>query len=85
MTRDGRAPRPLNCFMTYRRDKHAQVMREQGHRCNNKFISKIIGDMWKLEPEEVKAAYKRKAAEGAKQHELAFPDYKYRPRSKQER
>ncbi|RKP25010.1 high mobility group box domain-containing protein, partial [Syncephalis pseudoplumigaleata] len=79
MTRDGRTPRPLNSFMTYRRDKHAQVMREQGSRCNNKYISKIIAEMWKREPAHVKEYYKKKADLGLEQHKKLYPDYKYRP------
>lgn len=49
---------------------------------SNPQISKIIGEKWANEAPEVKAQWKRKAAEEAERHKQRHPDYRYAPKRK---
>ncbi|KAI9003643.1 high mobility group box domain-containing protein, partial [Gaertneriomyces semiglobifer] len=71
--------RPANSWILYRQEKHPIVLSQHAGITNNE-ISKIVAEMWKNEPEEVKAVYKNRAEEERKRHRLMFPDYKYAPR-----
>ncbi|KAJ3185779.1 hypothetical protein HDU85_001141 [Gaertneriomyces sp. JEL0708] len=73
------AKRPANSWILYRQEKHPIVLSQHAGITNNE-ISKIVAEMWKNEPEEVKAVYKNRAEEERKRHRLMFPDYKYAPR-----
>lgn len=46
----------------------------------NPDISKIIGELWREEPEEVKNYWKRLAEEEKARHQRQYPQYKYQPR-----
>ncbi|CAG8636509.1 9930_t:CDS:1, partial [Racocetra fulgida] len=48
-----RIPRPPNAFILYRRAKQLEVTREHGNISNGK-ISKILGNLWRNESEDVK-------------------------------
>jgi len=77
-------PRPQNCFIIYRREKH-QIISAKNPGIANNDISKIIAKMWKEEPPEVKEIYHNRAKEEAKRHMLANPGYKYTPRASKNR
>jgi len=77
-------PRPQNCFIIYRREKH-QIISAKNPGIANNDISKIIAKMWKEEPPEVKEIYQNRAKEEAKRHMLANPGYKYTPRASKNR
>ncbi|KAJ3279600.1 hypothetical protein HK104_001306 [Borealophlyctis nickersoniae] len=67
--------------MTFRMDKQHEVLaRHPG--ANNKDVSKIVGEMWRAAPEEVKDYYRKKAEQGRKEHMSRYPDYKYTPTKK---
>ena len=46
----------------------------------NPDISKIIGEKWRLEPDEVKNSWKKLAEEEKARHQRQYPDYRYQPR-----
>ncbi|KAJ1980636.1 slightly ste11-like protein [Dimargaris verticillata] len=73
-------PRPRNAFIIYRQEKHQHVAQACPPNTPNKEISKIIGDMWKNEPEVVKTEYHRQAEQEKKNHATMYPGYKYCPR-----
>lgn len=77
-------PRPQNCFIIYRREKH-QIISAKNPGIANNDISKIIAKMWREEPPEVKEIYHNRAKEEAKRHMLANPGYKYTPRASKNR
>jgi len=77
-------PRPQNCFIIYRREKHQLISAKNPGIANND-ISKIIAKMWREEPPEVKEIYHNRAKEEAKRHMLANPGYKYTPRASKNR
>ncbi|KAF9770373.1 hypothetical protein IL306_012106 [Fusarium sp. DS 682] len=47
---------------------------------SNPDISKIIGEQWKEEPQEVKDNWKALADEEKQRHQQQYPDYRYQPR-----
>nr|APB08803.1 mating type protein [Neofusicoccum kwambonambiense] len=72
-------PRPMNCFIIYRKEKHASVVAANPGLHNND-ISKIIGRMWKAETNATKEIFKAKAEKLNKEHAAANPNYRYTPR-----
>ena len=48
-------------------------------------VSKIISDMWRQEPDHVKAKYERMAEQAKAEHRMMYPNYKFSPESKQEK
>lgn len=85
--RKGRIPRPLNCFMIYRKAFSERIKRWSSiHRANACLISSIAGDGWRLEPADVKEHYVSLASQERKHHAIAFPNYTFAPnRSTQKR
>ncbi|KAK5111906.1 hypothetical protein LTR62_004638 [Meristemomyces frigidus] len=79
-----RVPRPPNAFIIYRKDWHPRIVAENPGLHNNA-ISVILGNQWRHESEAVRAAYKQKADEVKRQHELAHPEYQYQPRKPSEK
>lgn len=72
-------PRPPNAFILYRKSKQAEIV--SVHRgISNNDVSRIIGQMWKSENEEVKEEYQRAAETIKIEHRLQYPNYRYRPR-----
>ncbi|KAI9227923.1 MAG: high mobility group box domain-containing protein, partial [Piptocephalis tieghemiana] len=71
--------RPLNSFMTYRKVKQHEVIR-QNPSVDNRDISRIVAQWWRSEPASVKEHYKRLADQGKREHLLKYPGYKYAPR-----
>ncbi|KAG5917023.1 hypothetical protein E4U42_007410 [Claviceps africana] len=72
-------PRPRNAFILYRQHHQSQVTAENP-KLSNPEISKIIGDKWKHEGEEVKENWKKLAEEEKQRHQHQYPNYRYQPR-----
>ncbi|RDA85139.1 hypothetical protein CP532_1566 [Ophiocordyceps camponoti-leonardi (nom. inval.)] len=80
----GKVKRPLNAFLLYR--KHVIVFIKktflaEENKNNQQVVSRICGDSWKMETDEIKAKFKRLAQEEKKMHGEAFPGYKYTPKT----
>ncbi|KAF3768416.1 hypothetical protein M406DRAFT_44005 [Cryphonectria parasitica EP155] len=76
-------PRPPNPFIIYRAAHHRTVS-EAHPDASNIEISKKIGRQWQSESEEVRDAYRKKAADIKAAFMIAHPDYKYHPRKSSE-
>ncbi|KUI55282.1 Repressor of filamentous growth 1 [Cytospora mali] len=74
-----KVPRPRNAFILYRQHHQAGVVLKYPGLANPD-ISKIIGELWREEPEEVKNYWKRLAEEEKARHQRQYPQYKYQPR-----
>nr|AVP71792.1 MAT1-2-1 [Juglanconis sp.] len=74
-----RIPRPPNPFIIYRAAHHKTVADAHPEASNNE-ISKKIGRQWQNESEEVRDAYRAKAAEIKAAFIQIHPGYKYKPR-----
>ncbi|KAK4122852.1 hypothetical protein N657DRAFT_539986, partial [Parathielavia appendiculata] len=74
-----KVPRPRNAFILYRQHHQAHVV-QQNPGLANPEISKIIGEQWRLEPEERKSQWKLLAEEEKQRHQRTYPDYRYQPR-----
>ncbi|KAH7157027.1 hypothetical protein EDB81DRAFT_881314 [Dactylonectria macrodidyma] len=72
-------PRPRNAFILYRQHHQAQVV-AQNPNLSNPEISKIIGEQWKDESEDIKNNWKGLAEEEKLRHQRQYPDYRYQPR-----
>ncbi|KAG6009260.1 hypothetical protein E4U21_002864 [Claviceps maximensis] len=72
-------PRPRNAFILYRQHHQSQVTAENP-KLSNPEISKIIGDKWKHESEDVKENWKKLAEEEKQRHQHQYPNYRYQPR-----
>nr|APB08806.1 mating type protein [Neofusicoccum eucalyptorum]APB08807.1 mating type protein [Neofusicoccum eucalyptorum]APB08808.1 mating type protein [Neofusicoccum eucalyptorum] len=72
-------PRPMNCFILYRKEKHPSVVAANPGVHNNE-IAKTIGRMWKAETRATKELYKAKAEQLSKDHAAAHPHYRFAPR-----
>ncbi|KAK4108654.1 hypothetical protein N656DRAFT_690923, partial [Canariomyces notabilis] len=59
-TPEPKVPRPRNAFILYRQHRQAGVV-QQNPGLANPEISKIIGELWRDEPEEHKIQWKRLA------------------------
>ncbi|EMR65965.1 putative hmg box protein [Eutypa lata UCREL1] len=78
-TKAPKVPRPRNAFILYRQHHQAQVAAEHPGLANPE-ISKLIGEQWREQPDDVKASWKRLAEEEKVRHRHQFPDYRYQPR-----
>ena len=47
---------------------------------SNPQISKILGERWAQESDEVKAQWKKLADEESKRHRQQYPDYRFQPK-----
>ncbi|KAJ4254866.1 slightly ste11-like protein [Fusarium torreyae] len=72
-------PRPRNAFILYRQHHQAQVV-SRNPNLSNPDISKIIGEQWKDESQEIKDNWKSLADEEKQRHQRQYPDYRYQPR-----
>ncbi|KAK7948511.1 uncharacterized protein PG986_009397, partial [Apiospora aurea] len=78
-TKAPKVPRPRNAFILYRQHYQAIVaIKNPG--LANPDISKLIGEQWREQPEEVKNSWKRLAEEEKVRHQRQYPDYRYQPR-----
>ncbi|KIW01082.1 uncharacterized protein PV09_07372 [Verruconis gallopava] len=78
---DPKIPRPRNAFILYRQH-HQQNIILQHRGLSNPEISKIAGQLWQAEPEEVKNTWKAFAEEEKARHAQQYPDYRFQPRHK---
>ncbi|KAI1845408.1 hypothetical protein JX266_008503 [Neoarthrinium moseri] len=78
-TKAPKVPRPRNAFILYRQHHQAQVAAEHPGLANPD-ISKLIGEQWREQPEDVKSSWKRLAEEEKARHQRQYPDYRYQPR-----
>uniref|UniRef100_A0A0P0CNF9 MAT2 n=1 Tax=Hypocrella siamensis TaxID=696354 RepID=A0A0P0CNF9_9HYPO len=69
----------LLAFILYRQHHQSQVTAENP-KLSNPEISKIIGDKWKHESEDVKDNWKKLAEEEKQRHQHQYPNYRYQPR-----
>ncbi|RIA80444.1 high mobility group box domain-containing protein, partial [Glomus cerebriforme] len=75
----GRITRPQNAFILYRKDLQDKIKNENPQ-ADFKEISKIAGNRWKNEADQVKNNYTLLATLGGLVHQDLFPNYKYQPR-----
>ncbi|KAI8096255.1 uncharacterized protein BX664DRAFT_323478 [Halteromyces radiatus] len=75
------APRPLNCFLVYRKEKQQQIA-ELCKGANHRLISKIVAKWWKQIDPKSKQLYMDVAKKAKDDHSAKFPGYKYAPRRK---
>ncbi|KAL9089131.1 MAG: hypothetical protein Q9165_005944, partial [Trypethelium subeluteriae] len=66
-------------FILYRQHSQAKVIQQHPGLANPE-ISKIIGEQWRAQPDEVKDEWKRLADEEKIRHQQQYPDYRYQPR-----
>ncbi|KAM0277016.1 hypothetical protein ACHAQH_006141 [Verticillium albo-atrum] len=74
-----KVPRPRNAFILYRQHHQAQVVSEHPGLANPD-ISKIIGEQWRQQPDNVKEGWKKLAEQEKVRHQQQYPDYRYQPR-----
>ncbi|KAK1963872.1 HMG box protein [Colletotrichum sublineola] len=74
-----KVPRPRNAFILYRQHHQAHVI-AQHPGLSNPEISKIIGEQWRIQPDDVKESWKKLAEEEKIRHQRQYPDYRYQPR-----
>ncbi|RYP81657.1 hypothetical protein DL769_001889 [Monosporascus sp. CRB-8-3] len=78
-TKAPKVPRPRNAFILYRQHHQAAVAAAHPGLANPE-ISKLIGEQWREQPEDVKNSWKRLAEEEKVRHRFQYPDYRYQPR-----
>ncbi|KAF2228268.1 high mobility group box domain-containing protein, partial [Elsinoe ampelina] len=66
-------------FILYRQHHNASVITRYPNMSNPE-ISKIIGELWRSEPEEEKNRWKSFAEEDKIQHAQKYPSYRYQPK-----
>jgi hypothetical protein len=66
-------------FILYRQHHQASVAAANPGLPNPE-ISKIIGDQWRQQSDEVKDTWKKLADEEKVRHQIQYPDYRYQPR-----
>ncbi|RIA95621.1 high mobility group box domain-containing protein [Glomus cerebriforme] len=72
-----RIPRPPNAFILYRREKQPGIIASQKNLTNAE-VSRLIADMWRKEPEEIRLEWERYAEQRKLEH-MQAPNYVYRP------
>lgn len=70
--------RPKNAFILYRSANSKKIIDRLGH-SDNQAISKILGQAWRNESDQVVKKYKALAALEKERHEAMYPGYKYQP------
>ncbi|KAM0330493.1 hypothetical protein ACHAQA_003437 [Verticillium albo-atrum] len=79
----GDAAREFICLCTpapkVPRPRNAQVVSQHPGLANPE-ISKIIGEQWRQQPDNIKDGWKKLAEEEKVNHQRQYPDYRYQPR-----
>ena len=70
---DPKIPRPANPFILFRKDQQ-EKLKDTHQKVPNVEMSKIIGEMWRTQSQEVRKEYEEKAAEEKRRHSEAFPE-----------
>ncbi|KAJ1325073.1 HMG box factor [Microdochium nivale] len=78
-TKAPKVPRPRNAFILYRQHHQANVASNNPGLANPE-ISKLIGEQWRDQADDVKDSWKRLAEEEKIRHQQQYPDYRYQPR-----
>ncbi|XP_068242679.1 transcription factor Sox-19a-like [Palaemon carinicauda] len=73
--------RPMNAFMVWSQLERRKIV-SQTPDMHNAEISKQLGRRWKLLTEEQRRPYREEAQRLKVLHRLEYPDYKYRPKKK---
>ncbi|KAM4059329.1 HMG (high mobility group) box domain-containing protein [Hirsutella rhossiliensis] len=87
-SKEGKIKRPLNAFLLYRKHVIGYVKKEllgEENKNNQQLVSRICGDSWKMETDEVKSNFKKLAQAEKTRHGQAFPTYKYTPNTGKKR
>ncbi|KAK6220993.1 hypothetical protein LQW54_001565 [Pestalotiopsis sp. IQ-011] len=71
--------RPMNAFMLYRKGWQNRIKEMQSNE-NHQGVSKVAGDGWALEPDEVRNQFNTWSEIERDMHAQAFPDYKFQPK-----
>nr|GAT55638.1 predicted protein [Mycena chlorophos] len=77
-------PRPPNAWILYRSDKTKELRRGAKAQLAAD-ESRVISALWRNERPEIKAAYERRAAVAACQHREKYPEYRYQPKSREQK
>lgn len=77
-SKDGKIKRPMNAFMLYRKGFQNRIKEHQKNE-NHQGVSKVAGDGWRQEPEEVKDQFNHWSEVERQLHATAFPSYKFKP------
>lgn len=80
----GHIPRPMNSFIHFRREWVA-AHRDTELAKGPKSLSKLAGEAWHSLSKAERDRYQGLAKETKKEHEEAYPDYKYEPKRKTSR
>lgn len=82
-------PRPPNAFILYRSHKMRELKGQKNSSAvadngldkldHQRRLSKVIGELWRNEAAEVKAAFYEKAHQAAKEHAERYPEYRFKP------
>ncbi|SPC66679.1 related to HMG-box protein Hmg3 [Ustilago sp. UG-2017b] len=81
-------PRPPNAFILYRSNKMRELMKESQSQTGTglskldyqRQLSKRIGELWRNEDPDVKAAFYDKSQQAAREHAERYPEYRYKPK-----
>ncbi|GAA5988844.1 hypothetical protein JCM11641_005039 [Rhodosporidiobolus odoratus] len=77
----GNPPRPANAWICYR-SARVQELKSSSSRYSKlpqADISKIVGQLWRSEPPEVRRQYEQMAEQNKKEHSEKYPGYVFRP------
>lgn len=79
--RKGKVLRPMNSFMLYRWAYAGRIKRCSRQR-SPQVVSSIAGKSWHQEPQNVREKYQRLAQIERQNHASAYPEYKFKPKSR---
>lgn len=74
----GKIPRPMNSFMLYR-SAYAERTKEWCSQNNHQMISRLAGQSWVKESQQVRLLYEKYATIERDNHGRAHPNYKFAP------
>lgn len=82
-------PRPPNAFILYRTEKIKELKNNKGASLasdvgldkldHQRQLSKIVGQLWRDETPEIKAAFQERARQAASEHRQRFPEHRFKP------
>ena len=82
-------PRPPNAWILYRRERLSRWRLEQIQPIltplKQSDISRMMSALWRNEPPHVREHYEKCAEIAKAEHRILYPDYKYAPKSKEEK
>lgn len=85
-TKPQKIPRPPNAWILYRTDRLREWRETRSPNdppMKQADISRFISTTWKIEPDDIKLDYEKRAAIAKAEHKKKYPDYKYNPISKE--